>query len=480
MAEPASGAGHDPAGHDWAGRAGDRRSWPDPVVRSIWRRRLRWAGLALRRASDTAVTWVRGRTLDRARRTELDDALVIRTAEDVADQLGQMKGAAMKLGQMLSFVLAGLPPEARQALTQLQADVPPMAAATAAAVVRAELGRDPTQLFAAWDPVPVAAASIGQVHRARLADGRWVAVKVQYPGVERAIGADLADARRFGALLSARVLPGVDVAGLADELVDRLADELDYRIEAANQSAFAQRFADHPFLSVPGVVPERSAERVLTTEWAPGMSFAELVAAGDPVAAQRAGEAIFRFAQSSILVERRFNADPHPGNYRFDDSGRVTVLDFGLVKELEADTFERFMGVFDAVLAVDAEATTAAMVTAGFLAPDHGLDPERVFACVSAPYRAYLTDAFTFEPDYADAALRSLLDVRGPYADVLAALDMPPAFVLVDRVVWGISGVLGLLGARGPWRAIVAEYRTGAEPATELGQQEAAWRSARA
>ena len=441
-----------------------------------WARRRRLVGLALRRGFDVVVTRVRRATTGRSRRAELDDALLIRSADDVTRQLGQMKGAAMKLGQMLSFVVDGLPPEAQESLAQLQAGVAPMSSELAASVVREELGAAPTRLFARWDPEPVAAASIGQVHRARLADGRDVAVKVQYPDLEDAIGSDLADARRFGAVLSARMLPGVDVAGLADELVDRLADELDYRIEAANQQAFADRYRGHPFLSVPDVVPERSARRVLTTTWAPGRTFAELVAGSDQATRDRAGEAIFRFAQSSILVERRFNADTHPGNYRFDPEGRVTVLDFGLVKELGPDIFYRFMAVFDAVMDIDAEATTAAMVGAGFLAPDHGLDPQRVFACVSAPYRAYETDEFTFTPAYAGQALRSLLDVRGPYADVLAALDMPPAFVLVDRVVWGISGVLGQLGATAPWRAIVAEYRHGAPPATPLGEQEAAWR----
>ena len=443
---------------------------------SRWARRARLAGLGLRRGLDLVVTRVRRLFAGGSRRAELDDALLVRSADDVTRQLGQMKGAAMKLGQMLSFVVDGLPPEAQDSLAQLQAHVAPMSGDLASWVVRHELGADPGTLFRRWDPVPVAAASIGQVHRAELLDGRPVAVKVQYPGLEEAIGSDLADARRMGSVLSARLLPGVDVDGLADELVDRLSDELDYRIEAANQQAFADRFRGHPFLEVPDVVSDRSARRVLTTTWADGWTFAQLRSEADPATRERAAEAIFRFAQSSILVERRFNADPHPGNYRFDAAGRVTALDFGLVKELDPVVFDGFMQVFDAVLAEDAAGTTQAMVGAGFLAPDHGLDPERVFACVSAPYRAYLTDEFTFTPSYAGEALRSLLDAHGPYADVLAALDMPPAFVLVDRVVWGISGVLGQLGARGPWRAIVAEYRTGAAPATELGAQEAAWR----
>jgi predicted unusual protein kinase regulating ubiquinone biosynthesis (AarF/ABC1/UbiB family) len=411
------------------------------------------------------------------RRAELDERYMVRSADDVARELGHMKGAVMKLGQMLSFVVDGLPEEARAALAQLQADAPPMDAELAERVVRQELGAGVGELFAMWDPVPVAAASIGQVHRARLPDGRPVAVKVQYPGVDEAIGADLADARRIGALLSAVSLRSVDVDALAQELRDRMVDELDYRKEASNQQGFADIYRDHPFISVPDVVPERSRRRVLTSSWAPGMTFDELLTEADEDVRAGAGEAVFRWAQGCILRHRRFNGDPHPGNYRFDAAGRVTVLDFGLVKELTPEEFDGLMPVLDAVLDQDHEATTAAMVRARFLAPDHGLDPARVFACVSAPYRAYFTDEFTFTPAYTSDALRSLLDVRGPYADVLRALDMPPSFVLLDRVVWGVSAVLGRLHATGPWRGIIAEYRVGAEPATELGRAEMAWRA---
>jgi len=383
----------------------------------------------------------------------------------------------MKLGQMVSFVSDALPPEAQAALAQLQADAPPMAPSLAADVVRSELGADPTEVFARWDPIPVAAASIGQVHRATLGDGRAVAVKVQYPDIEASIGADLADGERIGRLLSAVTLRSVDVPALADELRDRMADELDYRIEAAHQHAFAVRFAGHPSIRVPDVVADHSGRRVLTTEWAEGLTFAEFEEAAGPEARQRAAETIFRFAQSSVIAARLFNGDPHPGNYRFTADGSVTFLDFGLVKQLGESDHHSLMQVLDGVLAGDPVATTAAMVDAGFLAADHGLDPHHVFDCVSAPYRAYFDDVFTFTPGYTGDALRSLLDVRGPYADVLAALDMPPSFVLIDRVVWGVSALLGRLGATNRWRGIVTEYRDGSAPVTPLGEQEAAWRS---
>jgi predicted unusual protein kinase regulating ubiquinone biosynthesis (AarF/ABC1/UbiB family) len=439
------------------------------------RRRLRLTALAARRGLDLAVTRVRRLVTRRDRRAELDDRFAVRSAEDVARELGHMKGAVMKLGQMLSFVVDGLPDEARDALAQLQANAPPMSPTLAEGVVRDELGADVTQLFSTWDPIPVAAASIGQVHRARLSDGTAVAVKVQYPGVDEAIGADLADARRLGALLSSVTLRSIDVDALAEELRDRMTDELDYRIEAANQQRFADRYRGHPFISVPDVVAERSSRRVLTSTWVDGMRFDELVASSDQDTRDRAGEAVFRFAQSSILRERCFNGDPHPGNYRFAPSGEVTALDFGLVKRLDDAEFDGLMPVLDAVLDRDEQATTDAMVRAGFLAADHGLPAADVFACVSAPYRAYFDDEFTFTPAYTSEALRSLLDVRGPYADVLKALDMPPSFAMLDRVVWGVSAVLGRLGATGRWRGILQEYRFGAAPATPMGRAEAAW-----
>jgi len=452
------------------------------------RRRARLARLTARRGADLAATRVRSVAAADARRAELDEGFAVRSAEDAARELGHMKGAVMKLGQMLSFVADGLPPDARDALAQLQANAPPMAPTLAAGVIRDELGAEPSALFATWDDMPVAAASIGQVHRATMSDGRRVAVKVQYPGVEAAIGADLADGERIGALLSAITLKSVDVGALADELRARMADELDYRIEARYQQQFADRYAGHPFLHVPGVVPERSGRRVLTAEWADGLTFAEFEATASDPAHQRAAEAIFRFAQGSIVRDRQFNGDPHPGNYRFTPDGNVTLLDFGLVKQLDPTDHAGLMSVLDGVLAGDARATTEAMVRSGFLATDHGLDPDRVFACVSAPYRAYFDDVFTFTPAYTSDALRSLLDVRGPYADVLAALDMPPSFVLIDRVVWGVSALLGRLGAANRWRAIVLGYRQDeldpdaarpASPATPLGAEERAWQAAR-
>lgn len=436
----------------------------------VWR-------LTVRRGAHWAVLRVRGLGADEERRAALDERFAIRTAEDVARELGAMKGAMMKAGQLIGFIAEGLPQEAQDALATLQADVPPMAPSLAEDVVRRELGGEPLELFLDWDPVPVAAASIGQVHKAVLRDGREVAVKVQYPGVADAIGSDLDNAELLYGMASALALKNLDVKAIVDELRMRMADELDYRIEARCQQEFADRYASHPFIHVPAVVPELSTAQVLTSEWVGGQTWAEFEATADEAARQRAGEVLFRFAQGSIHLHGVFNGDPHPGNYRFHPDGSMTFLDFGLVKRWSPGEFDRLDPILDAVMDADAPLLVERMVDAGFLRPDHGLDPEHVFGYVGNPYVPYLTDEFTFTREFVGEALGNMLELGGPYSDVIAALDMPPSFVILDRVVWGVSALLGKLHATNRWRGILREYRDDLPPATELGRIEAAWRA---
>jgi predicted unusual protein kinase regulating ubiquinone biosynthesis (AarF/ABC1/UbiB family) len=209
-----------------------------------------------------------------------------------------------------------------------------------------------------------------------------------------------------------------------------------------------------------------------------GWSEFEATAAVGP--RQLAAETIFRFAQGSVHQHRVFNGDPHPGNYRFHDDGSVTFFDFGLVKRWSAGEFERLIPILDHVLAQDADATVAEMEKVGFLRGDHGLDHDHIFECVSAPYRAYFADEFTFTRSYTADALQQVMDLQGPYGDVIRYLNMPPSFVILDRVVWGVSALMGRLGATNHWRSILQEYRHGTAPTTELGHLEAEWMARRA
>jgi len=419
---------------------------------------------------------VKGVGADAERRAALNERFAICTAEDVARELGQMKGALMKAGQLIGFIAEALPEEAQRALATLQADAPPMAPALAVQVVTEELG-PPSKVFLDWADEPIAAASIGQVHRAVTRHGQVVAVKVQYPGVGDAIGADLDNAELLYALLSSFTLKGLDTKALVDELRARMLEELDYHLEARNQTEFAEFYAGHPFVRIPAVVPELSARRVLTSEWVEGLSFASFMERSTPHARQRAGEIIWRFTQHSVVHLGAFNGDPHPGNYRFDIDGSVTFLDFGLVKRWTSGEWERLAPTLTHIVGRDPEQLVKAMEDARFLESGHGLDPQHVFDYVSAPYRPYLVDEFAFTRDYVKDTISRVIDVRGPYAPVIEKLNLPASFVILDRVVWGVSALLGKLGTSGPFRAMMQEYVSAAPPATALGRAEAQWRT---
>ncbi len=441
-----------------------------------WRSRRMWK-LTARNATRFAGNRARRIVTPAERRAELDTQFAIRTAEDVAKELGEMKGVLMKVGQLVSFIAEGLPDEAQQALAVLQADAAPLAPPLAAEVVEPELGGTPERIFRRWDDLPVAAASIGQVHRAETKDHREVAVKVQFPGVGAAIEEDLDGAEVMYQVFSALALNGLDARGLVDELRARMREELDYRLEASNVAEFARHFAGHPWVRIPALVPDLSSGRVLTTEWVEGMSWDEFAATASQETKDRVGEVVWRFGQHSSMRLGAFNGDPHPGNYRFHHDGSVTFLDFGLVKRWTPGEWEQLEPSLDAIVVHrDPDRLVAAMEQSGFLAEGHGLDPAKVYDYVSSPYRPYLVDEFTFTRDWMRETLARIFDLNGPHGEVIAKLNMPPSFVILDRVVWGVSAILGKLGVTNPWRAMLLEYRIDGPPATELGAAEAAWR----
>lgn len=456
-----------------------QRAWSDPIMRARAERWWRVGRLTTFRSGTFVLTKVRGTAANEERRRHLDEQFAIRTAEDVTAELGQMKGALMKIGQLVSFIVEGLPDNVQETLASLQADVPPMAPSLTESVISEDLGSSPERLFLSWDPVPVAAASIGQVHKAVLRDGREVAVKVQYPGLAATLESDLSDARRLHRVLSMVTLKSLDMTTMVEELRARMHEELDYELEASRQQRFHERYLGHPFLSVPAVHRDFSSRRVLTSDWVDGMDWGTFEATADHGQKQTIGEALFRFQQGAIYRAREFNADPHPGNYRFHADGRITLLDFGLVKRWTQAETDSLWPILDPLLEGDAVGTVAQMVGAGFLAPDHGLDPDHVWEYVSTPYQPFLVDEFEFSRDFTRDALGSIADLAGPYSDVINSLTLPSSFILLDRVVWGVAAILGRLGARNRWRAILAEYREDTAPVTRLGALEAEWMAAR-
>ncbi len=415
------------------------------------------------------------------RKVELEAAYELKTAEQVAETLGNMKGVLMKLGQMASFVNEGFPEQLREQLAVLQADAPPMSAELAAGVIRDELGSHPSVLFAEWDPKPLAAASIGQVHKARLHDGRAVAVKVQYPGVEKAIKADLANTSMLTSMMGV-VFKGLDVGPFIAELKDRVEEELDYQLEASRQQRFAEIFAGHPTIKVPNVVAEFSTARVLTTELSDGVRFADTV---DWPQADRelAAETIYRFVFRSFNRHQIFNGDPHPGNYLFERGGpmgiRVVFLDYGLVKEFTDAEMARFWKMIRyQVTEPNPAAYRKVVEEAGLLLPGAPYSTEELMDYFGYFYHPVLENRmFAYTKDYAREALKRTFDPNGPHTEMMKWFNLPPSFVVLNRIQWGLNAVLASFDATNNWRAISNELWPWVDgpPSTPLGQLEHEW-----
>ena len=439
------------------------------------------ASLGARAGAAEAVHRVRRATVPADRREDLDAAHALHTAEQVAATLGNLRGAMMKLGQMASYLDEGLPEPFRVALSQLQQAAPPMAPELAAEVVEAELGSPPEKLFATWEPEPIAAASIGQVHRARTHDGRTVAVKVQYPGVDDAIRADLGTAGTLFKGMS-MLYPGLDPEPIVEELKSRLLEELDYRNEAANQRLFAGWYRDHPFIHVPDVIDELSSGRVLTSDFVDGARFDEVLG-WDEAERDLAGEAIYRFVFRSIYRLHAFNGDPHPGNYLFRPGGQVTFLDFGLVKHFtpaETATFGAMIKsiVFDR----DPSAFRRTIEEAGLLPAGQPFTDAEVADYFSAFYSLVRDPVrMRVEPAYGSELVRRTFDASGPHGEIMKVANVPPPFVIIQRINLGLVAVLAQLGATANWRRVAEELWPWVEgpPSTPMGEAEAAWLAAK-
>jgi predicted unusual protein kinase regulating ubiquinone biosynthesis (AarF/ABC1/UbiB family) len=408
------------------------------------------------------------------RRSELRHDLAMRTAEDVAEELGSMKGALMKLGQMASYIDEDMPETVRAAMARLQHSAPPMSAALASSVILEELGEEPEHIFARWDPLPFAAASIGQVHRAITRQGRAVAVKVQYPGIARSITSDL---RNVGLLrrIAAAAFPGLDTRSLIEELGERLKDEVDYSLEADNQELFARYYQDHPFIHIPEVVRELSTSRVLTSELLAGSHFDELQS-WDQRERDMAAETIYRFVFRSLYRLHAFNGDPHPGNYLFHGRGRVSFLDFGLTKRFTAEDLAPLVdGVRFMVIEHDGEGFRAAMERAGFLRPGAPVPTQAVVDRFGQFYGTVTHDApMTITPAYASAIVKRFFDARSPLAPYS---DVPRTYAILQRINLGLYAVLGSINATANWRRIAEEIWpfVNGPPSTLIGEAEARW-----
>ncbi len=396
----------------------------------------------------------------------------MRTAEDVTRTMGEMKGAAMKLGQIMSMMSGAVPEEMTSQLANLQSNAPPMAFELVRQVFEQEFGRGPERLFKRFEKRPFAAASIGQVHRAETRDGRKVAVKVQYPGVREAIEHDLAN---VGFLIGMAGLAsrGLEPGPIIRDLKQGIRDELDYRREAAWQQRFGELFEGHGFIRVPRVYHELSTSRVLVQEYVQGRPFATAYSM-DQAARNRIGEIIYRFAFGSIYRYGLFNGDPHPGNYLLLDDGTIAFVDYGCVAEFSADAVAGFTKVLRALIAGDREAWRRATEDIGILKREAPFTTDELYDHMHWYWAPILEPEVTFTPELAGEMIGRNTQTTGQGGQINRYCNVPEGMVFLTRINFGLAGLMANLRATGPWRAIIEEYIDGREPATELGRLSAA------
>jgi predicted unusual protein kinase regulating ubiquinone biosynthesis (AarF/ABC1/UbiB family) len=403
----------------------------------------------------------------------------IETAKQIVAALGSMKGAAMKIGQVMSFLDVGLVPaeyrdEFQHELAKLRDAAPTVSFKQMRQVIEDELEEPIKSVFSSFDEDPIAAASIGQVYRATLRDdGREVAVKVQYPGVAAAVRADLQNMEMIMRLMK-RMTPRLDASAIAAEIKGRIVEELDYELEAQNQRALARIFDGHPFILVPGVITDLTRERVLVSEFVRGVGYEELK--GYPQGERnRIGEILFRFYLGCMYRHRQFSGDPHPGNSLLLDDGRLAFLDFGLFKRIDAAAVELELAAQRAVVEGDAAALHGLLADGGFLPEPERVDPDNLMAFIRDGIWWYTTadEEVELTPELATQVMIESADPRSTHFREMRHQTLIPEHLFGRRMEVLTLAALSQLRARANWHRIAREWMYGDPPVTELGRQEA-------
>ncbi|MCK0517062.1 AarF/ABC1/UbiB kinase family protein [Williamsia sp. DF01-3] len=413
---------------------------------------------------------------ERRSRAELD---ALAAADELITVLGSMKGAAMKVGQFLSMMDLGMvPAHARDGfhrkLAILRDNAPQVSSETMLEVVRNELGSNMSRIEFI-DPAPIAAASIGQVYQARLMDGRDVAIKVQYPGIDRVVRADLKNLA-MALRLYKGLLPTVDPQSFVREISGDMLSELDYRAEAANHRRLADRYAGHPFIQIPDVVESLCTSKVLTSELITGIPFDEITTL-DADTRDQVGEVIYRFYCGSIHTDATFCGDPHPGNVMLADDGRVAFLDFGSCKTMSANARDLERRAVIAARAGDAAEVAQVLRQGHVLISEESIDDADVLSYVRDATWWHTDDAeLTITPDIANGVMISAVHPATEYGSAAREQHFPEDNLIARRVEFYTCAMLGQLRATANWCRIEAEWLTGAEPETELGQIDLWWR----
>jgi predicted unusual protein kinase regulating ubiquinone biosynthesis (AarF/ABC1/UbiB family) len=401
----------------------------------------------------------------------------LETAEQIVAALGTMKGAAMKLGQVMSFLDVGLVPEEyreefQAKLAELRDAAPKVAYKDMKKVIEGEYGESIETVFQTFDPVPIAAASIGQVYKARLHDGRDVAVKVQYPGVAQAVRADM---QNLGIILRLMkmVAPGLDPKAMGDEIRSRIDEELDYELEAQNQRTLARIYRGHPFIVVPEVITKLSHEKVIVTEFVQGRGFEELKQLPQKER-DRLAEIVYRFYFGCMYRHHQFSGDPHPGNSLLLDDGRMAFLDFGLFKRIPAAVAEFELRIQRIAATGDGQSLIDHLHEGGFISKPEFYTPQGILDQVRDMTWWYLEDeVVALTPEIATEVMIEMSDPRSSHFAKMRHETLPPDHLFGRRLEMLTLAVMSQLRARGNWHRIAREWIYGDAPVTELGRQEA-------
>jgi predicted unusual protein kinase regulating ubiquinone biosynthesis (AarF/ABC1/UbiB family) len=435
-----------------------------------------------RLAASEAVKQFGTRAANVARSDEASEEALARrqleTAKQIVAALGTMKGAAMKLGQVMSFLDVGLVAEEyreefQAELAKLRDAAPTVSFKQMRKVIEEDLEEPISEIFGSFDEQPIAAASIGQVYRATLHDGREVAVKVQYPGVAAAVRADMQNLDMIMRLLK-RMTPGMDSKALAAEIRARIGEELDYELEAQNQRSLARIYSGHPFIVVPEVITSLSRERVLVSDFVSGVGFEEIKSYSQ-AARDRVGEIVFRFFLGCLYRHRQFSGDPHPGNFILLGDGRVAFLDFGLFKRMDTAAVELELACQRAVVEGDSVRLHSLLAESGFLPEPERVNPERLKDFIEDAIWWYTTadEVVELTPDIATKVMIESSDPRSSHFSEMRHQDMRPEHLFGRRMEVLTLAVLSQLRAHANWHRIAREWMYGDEPVTELGRQEA-------
>ncbi|MDO9354611.1 MAG: AarF/ABC1/UbiB kinase family protein, partial [Solirubrobacteraceae bacterium] len=451
-----------------------------PIPRSRFSRTAKFGGMV----AGQSAKWAGTRVANQFRGDEQADAKTharaMSAAEQIVEQLGSMKGAAMKIGQVLSTIDFDLiPEESRPEFKEKLAALRDQSERVPFADLRKMIDEDfdgrTDEFFEEIEPEAIAAASIGQVHRGRTTDGKVVAIKIQYPGIAEAVSTDLRNASLLTPLIRS-MAPGLDVKALMGELTERIEEEVDYELESQRHRQIERALRGHPDIRVPTVDTRRSTRRVLTTEFVDARTFDDVRKNGDLAERSRFGELIFRFFYGVLMNEHTALGDPHPGNLMYDSDNRLVALDFGLLRHMSPAYLEGERVLGQAIKERDAAQVHASMAHLGYLPKPDEFDKDLLLRQMIAATDWYMgpEGETTIDAELVRKTLEQTGSPRSEFFSMMRRQTVPPEALLLRRMEGLVFSVLGELGARANWGAIAAEYLQGDPPSTPLGEIDAA------